>query len=195
MLCRRSGKLAFLMILALFTGLLPALSASAAPFTQENKPENLKALFELIYQNIHVNKNPKEAAALFAGMIPDADRVRKALKDDVSPEMVQKIMDLFKRLGAPGEDQIGRLFPRDKSAVVIYGATTEEIAAYKEGTVAFDHFTGGAQELAQQVLKPGLTFYQVKLTAPGQTSGITYHLFYWDGRQWSMLAKAWRALK
>jgi hypothetical protein len=45
------------------------------------------------------------------------------------------------------------------------------------------------------VLRPGLTFYQVEFLEPGKDDGMKYHLFYWDGEQWTMLGPIWRVLK
>jgi hypothetical protein len=184
-----------ILALSLSAGLLPALSASAAPFTQENQPENLKALFHQIHENLYTKKDKAAAAALFVGMIPDAGRIKKALKDDVSPETVQKILDMFQRLGIPTAAMMPMIFPQEITEVKVYGATTEEIAAYKDGSTAYNHFSGGARQAARQILRPGMTFYSVKLSAPGGGMTKTFHLFYWDGQQWSMLAKAWQALK
>jgi hypothetical protein len=183
------------MALCLSASPYPALSAGASPFTQENKPENLKALFHQIHENMYAKKDNAAAAALFVGMIPDAGRIKKALKDDVSPETVQKILDMFQRLGIPTAAMMPMILPQEISKVEVYAATTEEIAAYKDGSTAYNHFSGGSRRAAQQILRPGLTFYSVKLSAPGGGMTKTFHLFYWDGQQWSMLAKAWQALK
>jgi hypothetical protein len=44
-------------------------------------------------------------------------------------------------------------------------------------------------------LRPGVTFYEVEFLEPGKDAGMKYHLFYWDGKQWSMLGPVWRALE
>jgi hypothetical protein len=40
-----------------------------------------------------------------------------------------------------------------------------------------------------------MTFYEVGFLEPGKDYGVKYHLFYWDGRQWTMLGPLWRALQ
>jgi hypothetical protein len=60
--------------------------------------------------------------------------------------------------------------------------------------VVFAKFPGGAVKLAGQILRPGMTFYEVEFLEPGKDSGMKYHLFYWDGKQWTMLGPLWRAL-
>src|SRR5687768_13147460 len=78
---------------------LPARSAEqAAPFKQENTPENLKALLESLHQTIHVKKDAKQAAALFQSLIPDEARAKKALKEDLAAEMLRQIVDQHKKM-------------------------------------------------------------------------------------------------
>jgi len=181
---------AFFLIFSVVAGI------NAAPsYTPQNNPENLKAYFELIYQTLYDDKNPDKAAALFSSLIPDKARLQKALKDEVQPELIPKLLELYQRLGLPNKGNIHELIQPDKTVVTVYGATTEELAANIEGSPAWQHFAGGARRVAAQALRPGMTFYQVKLLAPGQPLGMTFHLFYWDGRQWDMLGKIWQALK
>jgi hypothetical protein len=187
---------ALICICSLSLSLLAAFSSIAAPtYTLQNKPENLQAYFELIYQTLYDDKNPDKAAVLFSSLIPDKARLKKALKDEVQPELIPKLLDLYQRLGLPNKGNIHELIQANKSVVAVYAATTEELAANVEGSPAWEHFAGGARGAAPLVLRPQMTFYQVKLTAPGQPHGMTFHLFYWDGRQWSMLGKVWQVLR
>ena len=95
-----------------------SLPAAGASFTHENKPENLRALFSTIHQAVHGKKDAKQAAELMQTVMPDESRVKKALKDNVGADVLQRIVG-----------------------------------------------------------------FQMK-----------YHLFYWDGKQWSMLGPVWRVL-
>jgi hypothetical protein len=181
---------------AFFLIFLVAARTYAAPiFTPENKPENLKAYFELIHQTLYQDKNPDKAVALFASLIPDKARLQKALKDEVQPEIIPKLLELYQRLGLPNKGNIHELIQPYKSEVAVYGATTEELAANVEGSAAWKYFAGGARKVAAQALRPQMTLYQVKLTAPGQPHGMNFHLFYWDGQQWAMLGKIWQTLR
>jgi hypothetical protein len=195
MISRRFCHVIYLSAFMLYFSLLFAHGVAGAAFIQENKAENLKAFFELIYQTIHVKKNPKQAAALFQSLTPDQDRLKKGLKDDVAPEIGQKIIAMYNNFGLPNEANIGQLVPAECNVIEVYGASTEKIAKHLKGSFAYDYFPGGTQQVAERVLRPKLMFYQVKLLAPGETVGITYHLFYWDGQQWSMLGPIWRVLK
>jgi hypothetical protein len=49
--------------------------------------------------------------------------------------------------------------------------------------------------MAEQILRPGMTFYEVEFLEPGKEYGVKYHLFFWDGKQWTMLGPVWRALQ
>jgi hypothetical protein len=40
-----------------------------------------------------------------------------------------------------------------------------------------------------------MTFYEVELLEPGKEYGMKYHLFFWDGKQWTMLGPVWRELQ
>ena len=180
-----------------WTGLLAlvaATGASAASFKQEDKPQNLKAYFELIHQTLHAKKDPKGAAALFKAMVPDQARLKKALQDKVAPETEKQIAEMHKSMTID-EHMVMKLARADQKEVQVHGAKTEDIIAYKEGSVAYKECPGGARKVAEAALRPGMTFYEVEYLEQGKDAGMKYHLVYWDGRQWSMLGAAWRALR
>lgn len=188
----RAGALALLMGWAI--------AASGADtgvaFKHENKPQNLKALFERIHHEVHVKKDNKRAAALFNSLIPDEARAKKALRDDIAPDTLRQILDMHKMLGGMTEEGVAKVVagPAQKAAEV-HGATTEELMLFREGSVANKEFPGGAKRIARQALRPGMTFYAVYYLEPGKKVAMQYHLLYWDGRQWAMLGPAWRVLK
>jgi hypothetical protein len=164
------------------------------PFRHENTPDNLKALLQLVFQKIHAQKSLREGAELFRSMVPDESRATKALKERLPPGKAQKIFDFHKTFARVGDEELLKLVRPEQTVVKVHGATTEEITKYQDGSVAFNEFPGGAKQAAEQVLRPGVTFYEVEFLEPGKDAGIKYHLFYWDGRQWSMLGPVWRAL-
>lgn len=173
---------------------LPAAAAGAASFKHENKPQNLKALFEQMHQAVHVKQDVKRATALFQSIMPDEARVRKALKDKVAPETVTQILDMHRKFGV-SDDTLRKLARAEQKEVQVHGSSTEDIIRYREGSVAYNEFPGGAKRVAEQLLRPGMTFYEVEYLVPGKDAGMKYHLLYWDGKQWSMLGPAWRVLK
>ena len=73
--------------------------------------------------------------------------------------------------------------------------TVEDLAAYKEGTPAFNEFPGGAKDVADKALQPGTTYYEVEVAEPGKDIGTKVHMFFWDGQQWRMLGPIWRAFR
>lgn len=171
-----------------------ASGAGAASFKQEDKPQNLKAYFELIHQTLHAKKDAKGAAALFKAMVPDQARLKKALKDNAPPDAVKQILEMHKSMTID-EQSVAKLARAEQKEVQVHGAKTEDIIAYKQGSVPYKEFPGGAKKVAEAVLRPGMTFYAVELLEPGKDAGMKYHLIYWDGKQWSMVGPAWRALK
>ena len=84
---------------------------------------------------------------------------------------------------------------RTASEVRVHASTTEELQKYEKGSTAFMHFPGGAKKLADTVLRPGMTWYEVVLSKPDAKGSTSFHLFYWTGERWSCLGPLWRALK
>lgn len=187
----RRVKWSWLFVVALA---LPGAMAEAASFRHENKPQNLKALFEAMHQAVHVKQDLKQATALFQSMMPDQARIRKALKDNVAPDTARQIAEMHQKMPVT-EETVRKLARPEQKEVQVHGATTEDIIRYREGSVAFNEFPGGAKRVAEQALRPGMTFYEVEYLVPGKDSGMKYHLVYWDGKQWTMLGPAWRVLK
>jgi hypothetical protein len=159
-------------------------------------PESLKKLFETIHNLIYVKNDNKSADALLESWVPNEERARKALRNDIAPETLQKIFEYHKQLKSMiGNKNINEIARPEQTVVKVHGATTEEIVSYAQGSVAYAEFPEGARTMAEQFLRPGMTFYEVEFLEPGKDLGIKYHLFYWDGKQWSMLGPMWRALQ
>jgi len=189
------GPLGWALLFALAPGVaLSAAAAGAASFKHENKPQNLKALFESMHRSIHVKQDARQATSLFQSLIPDEARVRKALRDKVTPETVRQILDMHRKFGV-SDESVRKLARAEQKEVQVHGATTEDIIRYREGSVTHKEFPGGARRVAEQALRPGMTFYEVEYLVPGKNAGMKYHLLYWDGKQWAMLGPVWRVLK
>lgn len=170
-------------------------SSSPAAFRHENKAVNLKALFEQLHRAISTG-DVKKAAVLTRTLLPDESRIRKALKDDISPDIVNRIVAFYKSRMPTADSELAKVFyaKPENTQVNVYGATSEEIARYEGGSIAFNHFPGGSKRIAE-MLRPRLTFYQVELVKPGESAGMVYHLFFWDGAHWTMLGPAWRMVQ
>lgn len=162
-------------------------------FVQENKADNLRDLFHRLNKATSIGAVDK-AAAITRGLLPDETRRKKAIRDDISVETLNRILNWSKSFSSGNNQQLAKLFATDpgRTEVRVHAATTEELIRYAEGSVAFNEFPGGAQRVAKRMLRPKLTFYEVELVGPGKTAGVKYHLFFWDGAQWTMLGPVWR---
>jgi hypothetical protein len=180
-------------------GVVTALASLSAQepggFIQQNTAENLVRLMETVHRKLHVEKSIAEGAALFRSLVPDEARVKGALRDDVPAATAQKILQALTPLSSAKDAEFLALMQPHQSVVRVRGAPTEEIAAYREGSIPFEHFPSASQQVAKEVLRPGVTFYEVEFLQPGQPRGIKYHLFYWDGRRWAMLGPVWRSAR
>lgn len=181
--------------LAMVLGIaLPAFAAAPPSFKHENSPKNLKAYFQLMHETVHTKRDLKQGTLLFQALLPDPQRIGKALKDDVTQENARQILAMHQKMSVT-EDIVSKLARPEQRQVQVHSATTEDLVRFREGTAAYKEFPGGAKRVAEQVLRPGTTFYEVEYVAPGKDAGMKYHLLYWDGKQWSMLGPVWRAIK
>lgn len=170
------------------------LVAPAEDFKQENTPENLKATMLRLRSLIHDKKNVEAAEQLFVGLLPDQARLKKAVNDKVDDSTFDKLWQMHQQMRAAKPD-LSKLCKPEQTDVQVHGATTEEIAEYKDGGVPFKEFPGGAKRVAEKLLKPGMTFYEVEFLEPGKDAGMKFHLFYWDGEKWTMAGPLWRAVR
>jgi len=184
-----------LMLLVLSFSPLVAHAKEDTSFRQENRPENLKDFLESIHQAIYTKKDLKQAAVLYRSLFPDPDRIRKALKDNVSTDVIEKIMSIQREFGVPNEYNISEVAQADQTIVKVHGATTEEIALYQKDSIPFYEFPGRTKQVAERFLRPNMMFYEAEFVKSGAGSGIKYHLFYWDGKRWTMLGPVWRVLR
>ena len=171
-------------------------AGGAAPATaQKDGAEGLKAVFTELAADFN-GKEFKKGRDLTMSLLPDKDALKKILKDDVPAETIDKILAPYK--DAPPSDELAAkaLVPGEgRTEITVHTSSVEDLIAYKEGTSAFAEFPGGAKKVAEAILKPGNTFYEVEITEPGKDSGMKYHMFFYDGARWRMLGPAWRALR
>jgi hypothetical protein len=97
-----------------------------------------------------------------------------------------------------GDKEIGRhaFVPGNpaQTEVQVHQATTEELAAYAEGTLAFQEFPGGMRRFAEQVAAPGRTWFVVELLEPGKGVGMKYSCFTKVGERFVVVLKPWAAV-
>jgi hypothetical protein len=184
------NKILILALLALGCG---GKSDTAPPLAAKDGEDGLKELITAA-KTACDTKNFATAKQIIQSLIPTKDTLAKAFKDDAPAAFTSKVLEQFSNF--PQDDEkLGCLLTGrpNQTDIQVHRATTEEIAVYKKGTGAYE-FPGGARRLAEQVMRPGAAFYEVEFLQPGEGSGIKFHLFFWDGTQWRMLAQAWRAL-
>ena len=165
---------------------------SGGGWTHENSAENLKGLWAEVVSAMKAGDH-KKATDLVKGLLPDEASVKKALKDDVDPAVIGKMLEQYKMMREQMKpENAAKGFKAERNKVWVHPATTEQIAA---GDAAASEFPGGAKKAAETVLRPKTTFYEVELTEPDKDVGTKFHLFYWDGSQWRMLGAVWRATR
>jgi hypothetical protein len=169
-----------------------------ANFRYANTADNLGALLAEI-DGARTRGDLKRAAMLTEALFPDENRLRRGLRDGVSAENFARILALHQEhKPKPGNhEEWAQVLGRDPryTEILVHGATTEEIAANRRGTIVDQEFPGGAVGLAGTILRPGQRYYEVEFVPPGSSSGVKYHLFYWDGEKWAMLGPIWRAMR
>ena len=164
-----------------------------ALYAQKDDPDNLKGLLDTIVKSAEAGET-KKAGALTRGLVPTEAAYRKALKEDVAPAVLGKLVENLKLL-PPDDAALATLIRRgdpSQTSINVHGATPEEIQA--GSTTAAGEFPGGVVEHAG-VLRPGLRFYEAEFVTPGEDLGMKYHLFFWDGSQWRMMGPIWRSFE
>ena len=158
--------------------------------------EGLKAHFTALQKAIR-DGDTKASLAMTKSLIADEARLKKALKEDVDKNVLASLVEMHKGYAAGPDEKVALAFKAkpEQTEIQVHASTVEALATYEKDSVAFKEFPGGARDAAVEVLRPGLTFYEVELLEPGKDVGMKYHLFYWDGERWTMLGAAWRALK
>ena len=171
------------------------LTLCAQDFKQENKPENLKACVAALQKAIGAG-DTKTSLAMTKSLLCDEARLKKALKEDVAKEPLDALVKMHKGYLDTDEAKLATALKvkPEQTEIRVHGATTEEIAKYEKDSVAFKEFPGGARKLAETILRPGVTFYEVEFLEPGKDAGMKFHLFFWDGERWAMLGAAWRVV-
>lgn len=158
---------------------------------QKDGADGLKAVFEA--SHAACKGDTAKGKAIVTGLLPSKDQLKKIFKDDVADAKLDEITAQYKEI-PPDEKKVACIFaPEGRTEIKVHASSVEDLVAYKEGTPAFEEFPGGAKRLAETVLKPGQTFYEVEVTEPGKDSGTKFHMFFWDGANWRMLGPAWRA--
>lgn len=156
--------------------------------------EGLKA-FVLGIRDACAAKDFARGKAMVLGAIPARDDIKSVLVDTVPLDAIEKLEAFYKQM-PPDDEKVACLFSLDPSRTIVsvYASTVEELIAYEDGSTAYKEFPDGARDVAES-LRPGRTFYEVEVTAPGLEDGTKFHMFFWDGKRWRMLGPLWRAFR
>ena len=162
-----------------------------AGIAEKDGADGLKAVFEASHAAC-AKKDFKAGKSIVMSLLPGKDQLKKIFKDDVADAKLDEITAQYKEV-PPDDAKVACLFaPPGRTDIKVHASSVEDLVAYKEGTPAFEEFPGGAKRLAETVLKPAQTFYEVEVTEPGKDTGTKFHMFFWDGAHWRMLGPAWR---
>lgn len=168
---------------------------AAPPVAQKDGADGLAALFEASHAAC-IGKDFAKGKAITMSVIPSTEQLKKLFKDDVPVAQIDKLVERFKAPPPSDEKAACIFYPGEgRTEIRVHASTVEDLAAYKQGTPAYDEFPGGARKLAEKALRPGTTFYEVEVTEPGKDLGTKFHMFFWDGGQWRMMGPAWREIK
>jgi hypothetical protein len=176
-------------------------SASAKPASapaevggQRDGVEGLKA-FILGIRDACAAKDFAKGKAMVLGAIPTRADIESVLVETAPLEAIEKLETFYKQM-PPDDERAACLFSLDPSRTIVsvYASTVEQLIAYEDGTAAYKEFPDGAKDVAES-LRPGRTFYEVEVTAPGLEEGTKFHMFFWDGKRWRMLGPLWRAFQ
>lgn len=174
-----------------------ALTPVSFLFEYSNDAENLRQLFETLYQ-LNLDEDYESGAMLVEALLADESCITQALREDTSPKNIEVIMALYETLipanaDAATKSQLLSAKP-EQSEVQVHTATTEELIVNTFGSVAYTKFPTGAHQLASSLLRPETTFYEVEYLEPGKEFGMKYHLFLWQNDHWCMLGPIWRTM-
>ena len=184
--------LSVLILTILFT--IP--SFGNTPFKMEDSSENLKLYMEKLQLCIKTG-DIKNGASMTKALIPDSSRIAYGLNKKVTKETKKAIADFFKKVVPNDPKKVSQLFKTNpkRTQVLVHRAKGTEIAKNEKGSIVWKEFPGGAVSAAKKYLNPKLYFYEIELLEPGDSRGTKYHLFYFDGKNWTMFGPLWRSLK
>jgi len=153
--------------------------ASGAPagkggaFEQKNTPDNLKGLVEALLRAL-AQRDEAAFTSLLGGLQPDEATVKKALREGAPADAVARVLATARQTPT-----LGLSF----TTAEVHSATGNEIK--EQTTPESGHFSGNDRAAAEELLRPDMTYHNVKISGGGDEK--TLHLFFWDGSGWKML--------
>ena len=133
---------------------------------------------------------------LTKALLPTDAEVRSVLKAGPETDAFVTAYRAERLRGDANEAAKEILKPNDpaQTVVQVHSATTEEIVAYAEGSVAAKEFPGGMKVFAAKVAGPGRIWHVIEYLEPGKDAGMKFSVLTVVGRRVLFLLKPWRAL-
>ncbi len=191
------------MLTVLFlTGLVGHI-ANAQEVARISHPATLDALAGM-FRKAHGAGDAQAVRALGASVCPTSSELRATLR--VGEQTTSFLTayrgpvdcDLAQADQAAGLLALGRaLFAsssQDQTKVTVYAATTEQIATYAPGSLAFAEFPGGMRRFAGRVAAPERQWFVVGVTNPDEPDGMKYSCFTRVEEHFIVVIKPWRAI-
>ena len=170
----------------------PAASASAPAAT----PEKVLEAASKAFADARAANDAPKLLEMTKAMLPTDEDLKKILR--AGPE-TDAFLAQYKaeRIRGDANEAAREIFkPKQatQTVVKVHSATTEELAAYEKGGVAFAEFPGGMKRFAEKVAAPGRVWHTIEYLEPGQDAGMKFTAFtVVDGRVF-FVVKPWRAL-
>lgn len=167
---------------------------SAAPATRAPAAQTLEAVSNA-FADARAASDAAPLVELTKALLPGDDDLRRVLKAGPETDAFLAKYDAARLRADANEVAQGILKPSAGQSVArVHSATTEELAAYAKGSVAYAEFAGGSRDFAKAVAAPGRVWQAIEYLKPGEERGMKYALFtVLDGRV-IFLMKPWRAL-
>lgn len=169
---------------------------AAAPTAPAPTPEAvLEAVSKAFAEARAANDAPK-LLEMTKAMMPTTEEMRKVLRAGPETDAFLEQYRAERIRGDANEAAREILKPKEaaQTVVKVHSATTEELAAYKEGSVAYAEFPGGMRRFAEKVAAPGRVWHTIEYLEPGKDAGMKFTTFtVVDGRLF-FVVKPWRAI-
>lgn len=171
----------------------PTPPANPAPTAAAETLEGVSKAFA----DARAAKDDAKLLELTKSLLPTSEDLKKVLKAGEATDAFLEKYKADRIRGDANEAAREILKPKDpaQTVVKVHSATTEELAAYEKGSVAFNEFPGGLKRFAAQVAAPGRVWQTIEYLEPGKDAGMKYSVFtVLDGRV-VFLLKPWRAVE
>lgn len=160
---------------------------------EQGDPEKLKAKVAELLQALAADK-ADEVKKTLESLAPDEKVVEDVLTPEGKKALGEKLIASAKEALAGEPKEVAERLKLDPalSNVIVFSATTEDLASMEAETDAAMHFAGGLKR-ASRWLKPRYRFYAVVMRKPETEEGGNHlQLFVYSNERFVFLGKLWR---